>query len=129
MILQRASGNKLAISDKKRKEYQDSGKTIGAVCCLLCAFLWYGISRNRDSREPTGFWSGEEEKRKATVRNVQAYNGEMARLYRKCSLACVLSGVLFLLLPLPGGISPGFDCTVGRDLVWRAYKKVLGKYS
>lgn len=104
-------------------------RTIGAVCCLLCAFLWYGISRNRDSREPTGFWSGEEEKRKVTVRDVQAYNGEMARLYRKCSLACVLSGVLFLLLPLPGGISPGFGCTVGRDLVWRAYKKVLGKYS
>ena len=104
-------------------------RTIGAVCCLLCAFLWYGIPCNRDSREPISFWSGEEEKLKATVRDVQAYNGEMARLYRKCSLACVLSGMLFLLLPLPGGISPGFGCTVGRYLVRRAYKKVLGKYS
>ena len=82
-------------------------RIIGAVCCLLCAFLWHRLSCSRDSREPTGFWSGEEEKRKATVRDVQAYNGEMARLYRKCSLACVLSGVLFLLLPSAGRDQPG----------------------
>ena len=104
-------------------------RIIGAVCCLLCAFLWYGISCNRDSREPISFWSGGEEKLKATVKDVQAYNGEMARLYRKCSLAFVLSGVLFLLLPLLGGISLGLDCTVGLYLMWRAHKKVLGKYS
>ena len=82
-------------------------RIIGVVCCLLCAFLWYGIPCNRGSREPISFWSGEEEKLKATVQDVQAYNGEMARLYRKCSLACVLSGVLFLLLPSAGRDQPG----------------------
>ncbi|MGN0169498.1 MAG: hypothetical protein ACI39H_01900 [Lachnospiraceae bacterium] len=105
------------------------GKIIGFVACLLCAVPFLIISMyDKSSREPIAFWSGDTTL-KEKVRNVSAYNGEMASLYKKCAIAFVLTGAGFLVGPVIGVVILCFDCTLGIYFVYRCYKKILGKYS
>ena len=104
-------------------------RIIGLVACLMCAVPFLIISKyDKNSREPINFWSGDTTLKKK-VKNVSAYNEEMASLYKKCVIAFVLTGAGFLIWPILGVVLLCFDCTLGIYLVYRCYKKILGKYS
>lgn len=103
-------------------------RIIGLISCLLCAVPFFIISKyDRNSREPINFWSGDKTLKKR-VKNIPEYNREMADLYKKCAMAFCISGIGFLILPVVGLILICFDCTLGIYIVYRCYKKVLGKY-
>lgn len=103
-------------------------RVVGLISCLLCAFPFLIIAIcNKDSREPINFWSGDNTL-KERVKNIPEYNREMACLYKKCAIAFFLSGIGFLIFPSLGVIMICFDCTFGIYIVYRGYKKILGKY-
>lgn len=105
-------------------------RIIGMFCCLLCAWPFFIVSYfNKDSKEPMGFWTGDAKKIKSMVKNVKDYNCEMSHLYAKCSLAFVITGILFLIDTILGVAGVVFDCTAGIYIVWRLYKNILSKYS
>lgn len=105
------------------------GKIVGLISGLMCAFpFWIIGTYNKDSREPISFWSGDTSLR-TKVTNVKEYNNEMAKLYRKCALAFVVMGLLLFLNLYLGTAVLVFNCTLGIYIVYRAYKKILGKYS
>lgn len=105
------------------------GKIVGLISGLMCAFpFWIIGTYNKDSREPISFWSGDTSLR-TKVTNVKEYNHEMAKLYRKCALAFVVMGLLLFVNTYLGMAVLVFNCTLGVYIVWRAYKKILGKYS
>ena len=69
---------------------------IGLISCLICAFFLFIVTySNKYSHDPIPFWSGDT-KIKDKVKNVKSYNLAMSKLYYKCSLSFVVSGVLFL---------------------------------
>lgn len=104
------------------------GRIVGFICCLLCAVPFFIISRyDRDSKTPINFWSGDTTL-KERVKNVSDYNKEMADLYKKCAVIFCLSGLGYLLFPILGVVMICFDCTIGIYVVYRCYKKILGKY-
>lgn len=104
-------------------------RIIGLVACIMCAVPFLIIARyDKDSRDPVGFWSGDKSL-KEKVKNVKDYNIEMAKLYGKCAIAFLLTGIIWFIWPLLGTIAVVFECTVGIYIVWKCYKKVLGKYS
>lgn len=105
------------------------GRMIGMISCLLCALPFWVIAKyNRDSDEPISFWSGDTSLRDRVLQ-VADYNREMAALYRKYALSWVIAAVLFLVHPLVGVTLCMLCCTVGIYLVYRAYKKILNRYS
>lgn len=105
-------------------------RIVGFVCCLLCAFPIFVVSYfSKGSKEPMGFWAGSEKRLREVLKDVGGFNQEMSRLYAKCSLAFVISGIVCLIYPLAGMVCIGFDCTVGIYIVWRIYKNILLKYS
>ena len=102
---------------------------IGLISCLICAFFIFIVTYpNKYSHDPIPFWSGDT-KIKDKVKNVKSYNLAMSKLYYKCSLSFVVSGVLFLVSPIIGTICLMFQCTLGIYLAWYCYKKILSKYS
>lgn len=102
------------------------GRIIGFVCCLLCAFPFLIISEDANNIQvPINFWSGDNSL-KNKVENVKKYNLKMVELYQQCSLVFVVSGIVFLILPVMGGIV--LECTIGIYFVWKSYKKILGAY-
>lgn len=105
------------------------GRIIGLIACIMCAFPFLIISiYDKDSNEPINFWSGDTTI-KSKVKNVQDYNKEMALLYKKCSIAFLVTGIGFLDIPIVGVILVCFDCTLGIYLVYRNYKRILYLYS
>lgn len=105
------------------------GRIIAFVSCFMCAVPFLIISiYNKESREPINFWSGDTTL-KEKVKNVAAYNREMAVLYKKCALAFLLTGVGFVVFPVVGVVLLCFDCTLGIYLMYRSYKNILQKYS
>ena len=105
------------------------GKIVGLISGLMCAFpFWIIGTYNKDSREPISFWSGDTSLR-TKVTNVKEYNNEMAKLYRKCALAFVVMGLMLFVNTYLGMAVLVFNCTLGIYIVWRAYKKILEKYS
>ena len=105
------------------------GRIIGLISCLMCAFpfLVIGIF-NKNSKEPISFWSGDTTL-KSKVKNVGEYNKKMALLYKRCSVAFLISGIGFMVTPYLGVAMICFDCTLGIYLVYRNYKRNLGEYS
>lgn len=98
------------------------------VCCLLCAFPLFVIGHfNKESREPIGFWSGDRFLRDR-VKDIKGYNFEMSKLYVKCSLAFVITGVICLVSVKVGMICILLECTIGIYIVWKLYKRILSKY-
>lgn len=105
------------------------GRIIGLISCIMCAFPFFIIYfYNKDSKEPINFWSGDTSL-KSKVKDVVNYNKEMGALYKKCSIAFLVSGVGFLVMPIIGVIMICFDCTLGIYIVYRNYKKILTLYS
>ena len=105
------------------------GRIVGLISGLMCAFpFWIIGTFNKDSREPISFWSGDTSLR-TKVTNVKDYNHEMAKLYRKWALAFLIMGLMFFAAPYLGMAVLVFNCTLGIYIVYRAYKKILGKYS
>ncbi|MBQ7838923.1 MAG: hypothetical protein IJ390_00300 [Lachnospiraceae bacterium] len=105
------------------------GRMVGFISCFMCAVPFLIISiYNKNSREPINFWSGDTTL-KVKVKNVSGYNQEMAALYKKCAVAFVITGIGFLIIPWIGVILLCFDCTIGIYIVYRNYKKILGRFS
>lgn len=106
-----------------------AGRIIGFISCVMCAvpFLIIAIY-NKDSKEPINFWSGDTTL-KEKVKNVKEYNQEMALLYKRYSIAFLISGVGFIVTPAAGFILICFDCTLGIYLVYKNYKRILNLYS
>ena len=105
------------------------GKIVALVSCIMCAVQFLIISvYNKDSKEPINFWSGDTTL-KSKVKNVKEYNIEMAKLYKNCAIAFLLTGIGFVIAPVVGIALLCFDCTAGIYVVYRFYKNILEKYS
>lgn len=105
------------------------GRIVGFISCVMCAVPFFIISiYDKDSKEPINFWSGDTTL-KEKVRNTKEYNKEMAWLYKKCSIAFLITGIGFLIIPISGIILLCFDCTLGIYLMYRNYKRILNMYS
>lgn len=107
-------------------------RMVGFISCLMCAIPFLIITKyDKNSKEPIGFWSGDKTYKtlKSKVKNISKYNEEMAGLYGKCASAFLLAGVGCIILPFIGYALICFECTVGIYLVYRSYKKILGRYS
>ncbi len=105
------------------------GRIVGLISCVMCAIPFLIIAvYNKGSKEPINFWSGDTTLI-GKVRNVEDYNREMALLYKRCSIAFLISGIGFIVMPVVGVILTCFDCTLGMYLMYKNYKRILKRYS
>lgn len=106
-----------------------AGKIICFMCCFILALILFFIAEiGKNSDEPITFLSGDESL-KSKLNNISEYNKEMSLLYKKCSLAVLVTGAGFIVMSLAGLILLAADCTVGIYFVYRCYKNILKKYS
>lgn len=102
---------------------------IGLIACILCAIPFFIISKyDKTSQTPIPFWSGDTSL-KNKLKDIKGYNEQMAKLYGKCALAFVITGVCFFFLEALGIALLIFDCSVGIYIVYRCYKKILARFS
>jgi len=102
---------------------------VGLACCILCAFPLFVVGHyNKNSREPLPFWGGDKSL-KEKVRDIQGYNNEISKLYRKCAWAFVATGILCLIYFWFGIICLLLESTLGIYVVWKIYKNILVRYS
>ncbi len=105
------------------------GRIVGLLSCLMCAIPFLIISvYNKESKDPINFWSGDTSL-KSKVKNVGEYNKKMAVLYKRCTVAFLVSGIGFMITPYLGVAMICFDCTIGIYLVYQNYKRILEEYS
>lgn len=105
------------------------GRIIGTICYLLCAAPFWVIARyQKDSKDPISFWAGDTSL-KQRIKDIPAYNRDMARLYNRYGWAFAAAAVGGLLHPLLGVGIVVLNGTIGIFCVYRAYKKILEKYS
>ena len=105
------------------------GKIICAISFLMCAVPWWGIAKfGKDGKDPISFWSGDASL-KGKVKDIPAYNREMAKVYTIYGWAMFASVIGAMVHVVAGLVIMGLDITVGLFLVYRAYKKILAKYS
>ena len=101
---------------------------IGFVSCLFCAFPLFIIGHyDKDSREPIVFWAGDKTLKKK-IKNVHDYNCDMSKLYIKCSLFFVLTGITCMICFWLGITCIMVGSTLGIYIVWKKYKNILSKY-
>ena len=106
-----------------------AGKIICAISFLMCTVPWWAIAKfGKNSKDPISFWSGDTSL-KGKVKDVTAYNREMASLYNKYGWAMFLSVIGAVVHTIVGLVIMGLDITVGIFFVYRTYKKILAKYS
>lgn len=104
-------------------------RIISVICCVLCAVPFFIISRyDANSVTPITFWAGDNSLKKK-VKNIPAYNKEMAALYRKCAWAILAASLLCVILPVVGVIFLCGESVVGIYIVYVCYTKILKKYS
>lgn len=104
------------------------GRIIGCVSCLLCAFPFFIIGYfGKDSKEPVSFWAGDSSL-KEKIKDVKAYNQEMAKLYQKCGQVFLFTSILYVLHMGVGTACILLECTIGIYVVWKQYKKILSRY-
>lgn len=102
---------------------------VGLVCCILCAFPLFVVGYyNRNSREPITFWAGDKNL-KVKVKDIQGYNDEISKLYIKCALAFVATGILCVVYFWVGIVCILLECTLGIYVVWKIYKNILLRHS
>jgi len=102
---------------------------VGLICCILCAFPLFVMGHyNKNSREPITFWAGDKGL-KEKVKDIQGYNNEISKLYRKCALAFVAAGIFCLIHFWFGIICILLESTLGIYIVGRIYKKILLRHS
>ena len=106
-----------------------AGRIICAIAFFICAVPFWVIAKfGKDGKDPISFWSGDTSL-KSKVKDVAAYNREMASLYNKYAWALFVAVPGAVAHPLAGVAIMGLDITIGIFLVYRAYKKILAKYS
>ena len=106
-----------------------AGRIISFIAYMLCAVPFWVIAKyKKNSKDPISFWSGDNSL-KGKVKDVPAYNREMAAVYNKYAWTYAVAAVAGAVHPLAGVGVLGLACTVGIFLVYRAYKKILKKYS
>lgn len=106
-----------------------AGRIISFIAYMLCAVPFWVIAKYQvNSPNPISFWSGDTSL-KSKVKNVPAYNKDMAAVYNKYAWTYAVAAVAGAVHPLAGVGVLGLACTVGIFLVYRAYKKILKKYS
>lgn len=102
---------------------------IGLVCCILCACPLFVVGHyNKNSREPLTFWAGDKSL-KEKVKDIQGYNNEISKLYIKCALVFVVTGILCVIYFWFGIICVVLESTLGIYVVWKIYKKILSRHS
>ena len=99
------------------------------ISCFLCAVPFLAISLlKKDSTEPITFWSGDTSL-KNIISDIKKYNAEMALLYRNFSFILFAAAIIALIFPIAGIILLCLACSLGLYFLYRAYKKILCKYS
>ena len=105
-----------------------AGRIICAISFLMCAIPFWAIAKfGKDSRDPISFWSGDTSL-KGKVKDVTAYNREMAKVYTIYGWAYFAAAVGGAIHPI-AGVAILVLAMVGIIFVHRAYKKILAKYS
>lgn len=105
-----------------------AGRIIGFICYFMCAAAFWGIAKfGKDSKDPISFWSGDTSL-KGKIKDVPAYNREMARVYTIYGWAYFAAAVGGAIHPIAGVVIMLADL-VAIFFVYRAYKKILSKYS
>ncbi len=96
---------------------------------LLCAVPFAIMACfGKDSMTPVSFWAGDTSLA-SKVKNVPAYNAEMAKLYGRCAAAFLLTGLAGLFSVKVSLILFAAECTAGFYSVYKTYKKILDTYS
>ena len=105
-----------------------AGRIIGFICYFMCAAIFWSIAKfGKDSKDPISFWSGDTSL-KGKVKDVAAYNREMAKVYAIYGWAYFAAAVGGAIHPI-AGVAIMVLALVGIVFVYRADKKILAKYS
>lgn len=105
-----------------------AGRLISFICYMLCAIPFWVIAKyGKDSKDPMSFWTGDTSL-KGKVKDVAAYNREMAKVYTIYGWAYFAAAVGGAIHPIVG-VAILVLALVGIVFVYRAYKKILSKYS
>lgn len=105
-----------------------AGRIISFICCFMCAAIFWSIAKfGKDGKDPISFWSGDTSL-KGKVKDVPAYNREMAKVYTVYGWAYFAAAVGGAIHPIAGVVIMVL-AMVGIVVVYRAYKKILAKYS
>ena len=105
-----------------------AGRLISFICYMLCAIPFWVIAKyGKDSKDPMSFWTGDTSL-KSKVKDVAAYNREMAKVYTIYGWAYFAAAVGGAIHPI-AGVAIMVLALVGIVFVYRAYKKILERYS
>ena len=105
-----------------------AGRIISFISYMLCAIPFWAIARfGKDSKDPISFWTGDTSL-KGKVKDVAAYNREMAKVYTIYGWAYFAAAVGGAIHPI-AGVAIMVLALVGIVFVYRAYKKILERYS
>ena len=105
-----------------------AARIIGFICYMLCAISFWAIAKfGKDGKDPISFWSGDTSL-KGKVKDVPAYNREMAKVYAIYGWAYFAAAVGGAMPPIAGVAILALDL-MAIIFVYRAYKKILSKYS
>ena len=96
---------------------------------MRCAVCFWAVAKfGKNGKDPISFWNGDTSL-KGKVKDVPAYNREMAKVYTIYGWTYAAAAVAGVVHPLAGVAILLPDITVGIFLVYRCYKKILQKYS
>ena len=105
-----------------------AGRIICAISFFICAVPFWVIAKfGKEGKDPISFWSGDTSL-KSKVKDVAAYNREMAKVYTIYGWAYFAAAVGGAIHPI-AGVAILVLAMVGIVFVYRAYKKILAKYS
>lgn len=104
------------------------GKMIFFMCCLISSAAFLIISMNKDSTTPIPFWSGSESQLEKDLKDIQGYNEEMGKLYKRVAMLFLLCGLIGIVHMVMGLVVYGCVLTVGFYFVYKKYKKIRKKY-
>ena len=105
-----------------------AGRIISFISYMLCAIPFWAIAKfGKDGKDPISFWSGDTSL-KGKVKDVAAYNREMAKVYTIYGWGYFAAAVGGAIHPIAGVAILVLDL-VGIVFVYRAYKKILERYS
>ncbi|MBR2320271.1 MAG: hypothetical protein IKA50_05780 [Clostridia bacterium] len=105
-----------------------AGRIIGFICYMLCAIPFWVIAKSgKDGKDPISFWSGDTSL-KGKVKDIPAYNREMAKVYTIYGWAYFVAAVGGAIHPIAGVVIMVLDL-IAIIFVYRSYKRILSKYS
>lgn len=105
-----------------------AGRIISFISYMLCAIPFWAIAKfGKDGKDPISFWSGDTSL-KGKVKDVAAYNREMAKVYTIYGWAYFVAAVGGAIHPIAGVVIMVLDL-IAIIFVYRSYKRILSKYS